>query len=465
MELTYEKVLKIFKTLPIGYYFGNRIEAVLSKDSDKSFINLLEPLIIISYPSILEAYSKANQDLELEVIVRTLLYHEVSHAILTPILTELDEFTSILFNIFEDERIETLEKDFFLSVNFKGLLKTLEVSDNSEPIQMFFNKVRLRHCSQDENNIIEALIYKYRDLDKSSPNSLSMNYIRDIKTLFKLFTSSEELTKEEEKILFNLFDNAVGEGESTSSEPLPVKLNRLTDFSDSKSFRIKLASILYRNAKIKGTSNSVMSKTSGKLNPRLLLKPNNYKWFENSGEGSHFSEGKIKFNLFIDQSGSFVKNFNKVNSILKELLILEKTLPNFEFDLITMDNEITYKPKERRCIASNEKRFYGNSLNPELFKIYRKVQSNTSKNINIILFDGIATCDAYTTKEGITLKPHSKEQLDCFKAFNHANDIIISDKSNEANLRSRCKNAKITITSNFSEKLEEILLKKIQIFL
>ena len=106
-----------------------------------------------------------------------------------------------------------------------------------------------------------------------------------------------------------------------------------------------------------------------------------------------------------------------------------------------------------------------NSLNPELFKIYRKVQSNTSKNINIILFDGIATCDAYTTKEGITLKPHSKEQLDCFKAFNHANDIIISDKSNEANLRSRCKNAKITITSNFSEKLEEILLKKIQIFL
>lgn len=464
MELTYEKVLKIFKTLPIGYYFGNRIEAVLSKDSDKSFINLLEPLIIISYPSILEAYSKANQDLELEVIVRTLLYHEVSHAILTPILTELDEFTATLFNIFEDERIETLEKDFFLSVDFKGLLKTLEVSENSDPIQIFFDKVRLRHCSQDENNIIEALIYKYRDLDKSSPNSLSMEYIKDIKTLFKLFTSSEELTKEEEKILFNLFDNTVGEGETTS-EPLPVKLNRLTDFSDSKSFRIKLASILYRNAKIKGTSNSVMSKTSGKLNPRLLLKPNNYKWFENSGEGSHFSEGKIKFNLFIDQSGSFVKNFNKVNSILKELLILEKTLPNFEFDLITLDNEITYKPKERRYIASNEKRFYGNSLNPELFKIYRKVQSNTSKNINIILFDGIATCDAYTTKEGITLKPHSKEQLDCFKAFNHANDIIISDKSNEANLRSRCKNAKITITSNFSEKLEEILLKKIQIFL
>jgi hypothetical protein len=465
LELTYEKVLKIFKTLPIGYYFGNRIEAVLSKDSDKSFINLLEPLIIISYPSILEAYSKANQDLELEVIIRTLLYHEVSHAILTPILTELDKFTSIIFNIFEDERIETLEKDFFLSVDFKGLLKTLEVSENSEPIRIFFNKVRLRHCSQDENNIIEALIYKYRNLDKSSPNSLSMDYIRDIKTLFKLFTSSEELTKEEEKILFNLFDNTVGEGESTSSEPLPVKLKRLTDFSDSKSFRIKLASILYRNAKIKGTSNSVMSKTSGKISPRLLLKPNNYKWFENSGEGSHFSEGKIKFNLYIDQSGSFVKNFNKVNSILKELLILEKTLPNFEFDLITMDNEITYKPKERRYIASNEKRFYGNSLNPELFKIYRKVQSNTSKNINIILFDGIATCDAYTTKEGITLKPHSKEQLDCFKAFNHANDIIISDKSNEANLRSRCRNAKITITSNFSEKLEEILLKKIQIFL
>ena len=270
---------------------------------------------------------------------------------------------------------------------------------------------------------------------------------------------------EEEKILIKLFSDEIGEGESTSVEPLQVKLNRLTELSDSKSFRLKLASILNRNAKIKGTDNSVMAKTSGKLSPRLLTKPDNYKWFENSGDSSHFSEGKIKFNLFIDQSGSFVKNFNKVNSILKELLKLEKDMPNFEFDLITMDNEITYKQKERRFITCNEKRFYGNSLNPELFNIYRKANSSNAKNINIILFDGIATCDTYKMKDGTILKPHSKEQINCFKAFNHANDIIISDSSNEVNLRKMCKNAKITITTEFSKKLEEILLKNIQIFL
>lgn len=465
MELTYEKVLRIFRTLPIGYYFGNRIEANLSVDSEESFINLLEPRIIISYPNILKAYEKSNKELELEVIVRTLLYHEVSHAILTPILTDLDDFSFTNFNIFEDERIEVLEDKTFLDVNFKGLLRTLEVENLSNPTNLFFDKVRLRHCSEEENNIIEALIYKYKDLDKLSPIKISLDYVKDINILFKLLTSSEPLSVEEEKILIKLFSDEIGEGESTSVEPLQVKLNRLTELSDSKSFRLKLASILNRNAKIKGTDNSVMAKTSGKLSPRLLTKPDNYKWFENSGDSSHFSEGKIKFNLFIDQSGSFVKNFNKVNSILKELLKLEKDMPNFEFDLITMDNEITYKQKERRFITCNEKRFYGNSLNPELFNIYRKANSSNAKNINIILFDGIATCDTYKMKDGTILKPHSKEQINCFKAFNHANDIIISDSSNEVNLRKMCKNAKITITTEFSKKLEEILLKNIQIFL
>ena len=125
-----------------------------------------------------------------------------------------------------------------------------------------------------------------------------MQYMKDIEVLFNLLTSSKSLTKEEEKIIKGFIPTEVGEGESNSLEPLQAKLDRLTDLTDSKSFRAKLASILYRNAKIKGTDNSVMAKTSGRLNPRLLTKPDNYKWFENSGESSHFSEGKIKFNLF-----------------------------------------------------------------------------------------------------------------------------------------------------------------------
>ena len=93
----------------------------------------MESRIIISYPKILKAYEKSNKELELEVIVRTLLYHEVSHAILTPILTDLDDFSFTNFNIFEDERIEVLEDKTFLDVNFKGLLQTLEVADLSIP--------------------------------------------------------------------------------------------------------------------------------------------------------------------------------------------------------------------------------------------------------------------------------------------------------------------------------------------
>ena len=463
-QLNYATVLKIFNTLPIGYYFGARLEAVLSETSEDSFINLVDLKIVISYPTILEKYNTIQEKDKIEIIIRTLLYHEVSHAILTPYIADLNKENAIIFNIFEDERIETVLKHKFLDVDFKWLISLTELPEEKNPFIEFFSKVRLRNCSEEENTMIDLLISKYNKLNKTSPYATSLSYVKDIIALFHLLTSSEEISKEDEALLMNFISpNAVGEAES--SEPILTYLDINIKQFDNPSFKFKLSNILYRNKKIKGNENSVMAKTSGKLCPRLLTKPNNYKWFESSGDGSHFTEGKIKFNLFIDQSGSFVKNFNKVNSIIKQLLSLEREYSNFEFDLVTIDNEITYRPKDKRYLSSNEKRFYGNSLNPELFTIYRKLQNPKYTNVNIILFDGIATCDKYIMPNGIELKPHSKEQLECFKAFNHNNDIIISDPSNGTNLKKYCKNAKISITKDYSEKLEDILLKKIQILL
>ena len=307
-----------------------------------------------------------------------------------------------------------------------------------------------------------GIISKYSKLNRTSSCSKAFEYINDIYELYKILTDVKPLTEKQKEFVVNLYSVEIGDKPSETN-PILSYLDINDVQIDNKSFRLKLANILHRNAKIKGTDNSVMAKTSGKLNPILLTKPDNYKWFESSGDSSHFKEGKIKFNLFIDQSGSFTKNYQKVNSILKELIKLEREIPLFSFDLVTLDNEIELKNKKKRFILTNEKRYYGNSLNPELFSIYRKLQDFNSKVINIILFDGVMTCDPYKMKDGTELKSHSKEQRQCLKAFNHPNDIIISDTSNQNDLKQYCRNAHINIAENFLTEFEDILLKKIQI--
>ena len=461
-NINYAKALKIFKTLPIGYYFGNRIEAELSETSEDTFINLLELKITISYPLISEKYSHIKNTEDAELIIRTFLYHEVSHAILTPVIKEELKNPEAV-NIFEDERIETILENYYLNVNFKYLVNLTDNDFTSEdPISVFYRKVRLRQCTQEENELIERLISKYSKLNRTSSCSKAFEYINDIYELYKILTDVKPLTEKQKEFVVNLYSVEIGDKPSETN-PILSYLDINDVQIDNKSFRLKLANILHRNAKIKGTDNSVMAKTSGKLNPILLTKPDNYKWFESSGDSSHFKEGKIKFNLFIDQSGSFTKNYQKVNSILKELIKLEREIPLFSFDLVTLDNEIELKNKKKRFILTNEKRYYGNSLNPELFSIYRKLQDFNSKVINIILFDGVMTCDPYKMKDGTELKSHSKEQRQCLKAFNHPNDIIISDTSNQNDLKQYCRNAHINIAENFLTEFEDILLKKIQI--
>ena len=157
-QLNYATVLKIFNTLPIGYYFGARLEAVLSETSEDSFINLVDLKIVISYPTILEKYNTIQEKDKIEIIIRTLLYHEVSHAILTPYIADLNKENAIIFNIFEDERIETVLKHKFLDVDFKWLISLTELPEEKDPFVEFFSKVRLRNCSEEENTMIDLLI-------------------------------------------------------------------------------------------------------------------------------------------------------------------------------------------------------------------------------------------------------------------------------------------------------------------
>ncbi len=465
--ITYETVLRILRTLPIGYYFKNKINVSLSSEEPTSFINLNDLEIIISYPQI-EAKAKFVEDGEdYEKLVRTLLYHEVSHAILTPIINDLG-YNPDIFNIFEDRRIETINRKFFMNVDFEWAIRLGQKAlPDDDPITTFFNKVRLGKGTLGEQVLINIIILEFKDLDNFSYYGEKKRYAEKIYQLYLALTNPKPLIFEE-PMFQNESTEPVGGlyvGDSCMDIDISKKLFGILNIENENkpsNFERRLRSILYRANKLKGNTETVIAKTSGKINARLLTKPDNIKWFTNKGDGSKSKLSKVRFNLFIDQSGSFANNFKAVNNMLKCLTDLENEIKNIEFEIVTIDNEIKICPKNKRFINTTEKRFYGNSLNPELYKIYSRLQSSKIKVINIILFSGDAICDVWNNWAA-----HSELQAECFSAFNHNNCIIISDFANKEYIDKYCKKAKVKYISSkdYLEKFEDEILNKIQIFL
>lgn len=215
--LTYPEVNEIAKTLPTGIYLGTRIEYTLSETETNSYYDAMKFKIVISYPSIAKMASTESA----EVDVRCLLYHEVSHAMLTPsqlfdILRDFDRglsrskiksnmendksfcdaitkgqipgvksirdvFTKTLgdiyglndeicplINIFEDQRIETLNKNVFLKVDFPNFIKKLNGYRKGEPIQdfrqFFYHIVRYNDIEPDLVKAMYEIIYSCKNI-------------------------------------------------------------------------------------------------------------------------------------------------------------------------------------------------------------------------------------------------------------------------------------------------------------
>ena len=116
MELSFAKCESIISTLPIGFYTGRRIPVTLEKDAETSFYSPMEDKIIVSYPIIQQRCQQISGNCDEEEAVRSMLYHEVSHAILTPTNDQLDNCFQV--NVMEDERIETVLRHYYHGVNF-----------------------------------------------------------------------------------------------------------------------------------------------------------------------------------------------------------------------------------------------------------------------------------------------------------------------------------------------------------
>ena len=174
MDVSFDYVNHVLATLPVGYYLGRNIPVTLS-EGQKSFFNPVADKITIGYAFIAEAFKKVTDgkyNVDVEEVVRGLLYHEISHVVLTPdALWDASGFRNKRkVNIFEDERIETLLAKTYMNTNFKKNIVFLNSYDGTtEPKtadDAFYHVVRYHHGKKEFIDRVANIIRQYAHINK-----------------------------------------------------------------------------------------------------------------------------------------------------------------------------------------------------------------------------------------------------------------------------------------------------------
>lgn len=209
----------------------------------------------------------------------------------------------------------------------------------------------------------------------------------------------------------------------------------------------------YRSAnKLNGNMGSAYS---GRLDARLYVRDNNetFRWFLHKNGNSVKRGSKLKLNIFCDTSGSFERNEDKVNSMLKELERIERENSNlFDFDIVEVDYDMRILPKKARRIKVISG---GTNLTKEWKKTIDKLQDTSKDVINIVLFDG---------------KIYSSYDKHLMALFNKNNMVIISDDSNAPAIKRYCKQARKQVfvdawRESYTDLLEDNVLKALNSYI
>ena len=486
---TFIEIENVLKTLPVGYYIGRNVPLTLTNEKDSYYVPMNDKAFI-SYPMLKNVMRKVESKLNdenIEKFTRTLTYHEISHAFITP--KKLT--TNDIINVFEDERIETICKNYYTGVNFKELLMFVNDWDGkTEPIHttafsVWYSIVRYHMGKQKFVVRAAQILKKYQKLNRCSSYFSCEDYEYDITKLYndvvEDFTKdTDKQSKNNERSADDLSDNNDNnndydndnndDDETTSEDEGDIEtslddatlehLQKQTEaifenitsididevkqiFEKAQTFvnndiQTKLSNIILTHKKIAKSNASAINAYSGVFNPMSVVR-DDYKWFvQQNRQGNVKQFSKIKLNLFIDISGSFKANEYVVNQILFALNKLEQTDPNFKFDLITMNREFKLKSRNEREI----KCYGGNNIPNYANDIIKQVQDKQCMNYNIVLFDGDALSDNY-----------SENKAKQFEFFNIQNTVMILDYSNSKYADEYCKNVKRIYTDCYTEEL------------
>ena len=182
MDVSKAMVEKVLKTLPIGYYIKRGLNVTLY-DGETSYYNMTGDEISISYPQIHIALKDLENENEVESAIRAKLYHETSHAFLTPKTLRVND----KINIFEDERIESLLRTYYERVNFRKFVKLVNNYKGEEPtcaMTAFYQIVRYRVGPRHLVNQAIKIIEQYAYLNRMSVRVRCVYYERAIHAFF-----------------------------------------------------------------------------------------------------------------------------------------------------------------------------------------------------------------------------------------------------------------------------------------
>lgn len=193
MKVDVKVVEEILNKLPIGYYIGKEVKASLDMKAPTSYYDIINEHIYLSYPLVCEALDKIDRELtfeQVECIIRSIFYHEVSHAMLTPKKFKNNPQR----NIFEDERMERKLDGFYYGVNFKKLVRILnnEHEEKTGNINRFFDLVRFRKGPEKFLKRVDTLIKKYENINSMSTYWEVNNYLDDIDRLYEDFCEDDD---------------------------------------------------------------------------------------------------------------------------------------------------------------------------------------------------------------------------------------------------------------------------------
>ena len=208
MELTLRECKKILDTLPTGYYCGRKVAVRLDEKEATSYYSPIEDSIVVSYPIICKGLEKCVVEIDKEVAVRSMLYHELSHAILTPanVMGHCPNSYRTALNVFEDERIETLLNDYYIDVNFKQQLYNINGDvtaglNINDPDSVFYAVVRYRYGKKTWTDRVANIIKKYEKLNRNSIYYGNVeNYLYDVEKLYDDIAKSVAGKKKTKKL-------------------------------------------------------------------------------------------------------------------------------------------------------------------------------------------------------------------------------------------------------------------------
>ena len=222
MQLTKELLQHYINKVPIGYYVGRNVDVTIG-DKDDTYFDIVKGSIVISYPTIKDNARLIKTDADAEKSVRHLIFHELSHALLTPRILHID----MVLNVFEDERIESILKNYYLDTDFKAFVKKLNGFKNQPPENewdAWYQLVRYRRGPVYFLSRVHEIIDDYTHLDiavsriDTEIRSSIRNYEAEVNHLYEEFVKWYNQTNPSDlkidKSLKDLMQNGEGDGQS-----------------------------------------------------------------------------------------------------------------------------------------------------------------------------------------------------------------------------------------------------------